>query len=146
MGESTRRRPADRGPAEGRRARTEDVAALAGVPAMAVSRALSSPAKVRASTRARVLAAVRALDHRPNVAARVLVTGGSGVLGVAGFDTTRYGPASTVYGIEHFGEIGRHALGLLMDRIGRPAADGTPGRRLVGPELIVRETTAAVRA
>jgi DNA-binding LacI/PurR family transcriptional regulator len=78
----------------------EDVAELAGVSAMTVSRVLNSPDKVRPETRARVLAAVQELDYRPNSAARVLATGRSGVLGVVSFDTTLYGPASTLYGIE----------------------------------------------
>ncbi|TQS16666.1 LacI family DNA-binding transcriptional regulator [Microbispora hainanensis] len=78
----------------------EDVAELAGVSAMTVSRVLNAPEKVRPETRARVLAAVRELDYRPNSAARVLVTGRSGVLGVVCFDTTLYGPASTLFGIE----------------------------------------------
>jgi DNA-binding LacI/PurR family transcriptional regulator len=87
-------RPADR------RAVMDDVAERAGVSAMTVSRVLNSPEKVRPETRARVLAAVGELDYRPNSAARVLATGRSGVLGVVSFDTTLYGPASTVFGIE----------------------------------------------
>jgi DNA-binding LacI/PurR family transcriptional regulator len=43
---------------------------------------------------------MRELDYRPNAAARTLVTGRSGTLGVVSFDTTLYGPASTLYGIE----------------------------------------------
>ncbi|MFG2005555.1 LacI family DNA-binding transcriptional regulator [Spirillospora sp. NPDC048911] len=78
----------------------EDVAALAGVSAMTVSRVLNSPEKVRPQTRDKVLAAMRELDYRPNSAARVLATGRSGVLGVVSFDTTLYGPASTLHGIE----------------------------------------------
>ncbi|MGW2221595.1 LacI family DNA-binding transcriptional regulator, partial [Nonomuraea sp. NPDC001684] len=70
-----------------------DVAVLAGVSAMTVSRVLNAPDRVRAETRARVMAAVRELDYRPNQAARQLVTGRSGVLGVVSIDTTLYGPA-----------------------------------------------------
>ncbi|MFI9595299.1 LacI family DNA-binding transcriptional regulator [Nonomuraea sp. NPDC052265] len=77
-----------------------DVAVLAGVSAMTVSRVLNAPDRVRAETRARVMAAVRELDYRPNQAARQLVTGRSGVLGVVSIDTTLYGPASTLYYIE----------------------------------------------
>lgn len=77
-----------------------DVAALAGVSAMTVSRVLNSPQKVRPETRARVLAAVRELGYLPNFAARVLATGRSGTLGVVSFDTTRYGPASILRAIE----------------------------------------------
>jgi DNA-binding LacI/PurR family transcriptional regulator len=43
---------------------------------------------------------VRELDYRPNQAARQLVTGRSGVLGVVSIDTTLFGPASTLYCIE----------------------------------------------
>ncbi|MEU0481375.1 LacI family DNA-binding transcriptional regulator [Streptosporangium sp. NPDC006013] len=78
----------------------EDVAARAGVSAMTVSRVLNTPEKVRPDTRARVLDAVRELGYRPNFAARSLVTGRSGALGVVSFDTTLYGPASTLHGIE----------------------------------------------
>ncbi|MBF8191227.1 LacI family DNA-binding transcriptional regulator [Nonomuraea sp. K274] len=83
-----------------------DVAVLAGVSAMTVSRVLNAPDRVRAETRARVLAAVRELDYRPNQAARQLVTGRSGVLGVVSIDTTLYGPAATLYCIER---AARHA-------------------------------------
>jgi DNA-binding LacI/PurR family transcriptional regulator len=55
---------------------------------------------VRDRTRERVLAAMRTLDYRPNSAARALVTGRSRTLGVVSFDTTLYGPASTLYSIE----------------------------------------------
>ncbi|MER6950244.1 LacI family DNA-binding transcriptional regulator [Nonomuraea sp. NPDC000554] len=77
-----------------------DVAELAGVSAMTVSRVLNAPELVRAETRTRVLAAMRELDYHPNTAARQLVTGRSGVLGVVSVDTTLYGPASTLYCIE----------------------------------------------
>ncbi|MGI5171080.1 LacI family DNA-binding transcriptional regulator [Spirillospora sp. CA-253888] len=82
------------------RAVMEDVAVLAGVSAMTVSRVLNTPEKVRPKTRAKVLAAMQELSYHPNSAARVLATGRSGVLGVVSFDTTLYGPASTLYGIE----------------------------------------------
>ena len=40
------------------------------------------------------------LGYRPNSIARALVTGRSQTLGVVSFDTTLYGPASTLFGIE----------------------------------------------
>ncbi|WP_405148883.1 LacI family DNA-binding transcriptional regulator [Sphaerisporangium sp. NBC_01403] len=83
-----------------RSAALRDVAALAGVSTMTVSRTLNDPERVRPDTRARVLAAVERLDYRPNQAARQLVTGRSGVLGVVGVDTNLYGPAATLYAIE----------------------------------------------
>ncbi|MEV5409954.1 LacI family DNA-binding transcriptional regulator [Thermopolyspora sp. NPDC052614] len=89
-----------------------DVAALAGVSAMTVSRVLNAPDRVRAETRARVLAAVRELDYRPNLAARQLVTGRSGVLGVVSIDTTLYGPASTLYGIEQAARLNGYTVSI----------------------------------
>src|SRR4051794_32423335 len=77
-----------------------DVAALAGVSHQTVSRVLNGAPNVRAATRERVLVAMRKLDYRPNLSARALVTGRSRTLGVVTFDTTFYGPASTLVGVE----------------------------------------------
>jgi DNA-binding LacI/PurR family transcriptional regulator len=115
----------------------EDVAELAGVSAMTVSRVLNTPDKVRPETRERVLAAVRELDYRPNSAARVLATGRSGVLGVVSFDTTLYGPASTLYGIEQaareydyvisivsLSALNRRSIGEGVERLRSQSVDG----------------------
>ncbi len=114
-----------------------DVADLAGVSAMTVSRVLNSPEKVRPETRARVLAAVRELGYRPNTAARVLVTGRSGVLGVVSIDTTLYGPASMLYAIERaarehdylvsiasLGALNRRSIEEGVERLRQQSADG----------------------
>jgi DNA-binding LacI/PurR family transcriptional regulator len=85
---------------EGRPPVLEDVAKLADVSAMTVSRVLNSPEKVRPQTRDRVMAAVRRLGYRPKIAARVPPAGGSGVLGVVTVDSPLYGPASTLYAVE----------------------------------------------
>src|SRR5688572_9274673 len=77
-----------------------DVAQLAGVSYQTVSRVLHDSPHVRGDTRERVLEAIRELDYRPNSLARALVTGRSKTLGVVSFDTTLYGPASTLLGIE----------------------------------------------
>ena len=76
-----------------------DVARLAGVSYQTVSRVLHDSPQVRRDTRDRVLAAIRKLDYRPNSVAQALVTGRSMTLGVVSFDTTLYGPASTLLGI-----------------------------------------------
>ena len=76
-----------------------DVAKLAGVSHQTVSRVINSSLQVRPETRERVLAAMRKLDYRPNSVARALATGRSRTLGVVSFDTTLYGPASTLFGI-----------------------------------------------
>ncbi len=77
-----------------------DVARLAGVSHQTVSRVLNGHPNVRPQTREDVLAAIRQLGYRPNAAARTLVTGRTQALGVISFDTTLYGPASMLYGIE----------------------------------------------
>ena len=51
-------------------------------------------------TRDRVLDAMRELDYQPNSAARTLVTRRSNTLGIVTVDSTLFGPASMVYGIE----------------------------------------------
>ncbi|HUY47961.1 MAG TPA: LacI family DNA-binding transcriptional regulator [Streptosporangiaceae bacterium] len=77
-----------------------DVAQLAGVSHQTVSRVLNDHPNVRPQTREIVLAAITELGYRPNAAARTLVTRRTHTLGVISFDTTLYGPASMLYGIE----------------------------------------------
>lgn len=77
-----------------------DVARLAGVSNQTVSRVLHDSPHVRGATRERVLAAIRQLDYRPNSMAQALASGRSRTLGVVSFDTTLFGPASTLLGIE----------------------------------------------
>ncbi len=77
-----------------------DVGRLAGVSHQTVSRVINGSPHVREETRSRVIAAMRELDYYPNSVARALVTGRTNTLGVVSFDTTLYGPASTLLGIE----------------------------------------------
>ena len=83
-----------------RRVVMSDVGRLAGVSHQTVSRVVNGSPHVRTETRERVLAAMEELGYRPNPVARALATGRSNTLGVVSFDTTLYGPASTLYGIE----------------------------------------------
>jgi DNA-binding LacI/PurR family transcriptional regulator len=55
---------------------------------------------VSPKTRERVLNAMRELGYRPNSIARALATGRTRTVGVVTFDTSLYGPASTLFGIE----------------------------------------------
>jgi DNA-binding LacI/PurR family transcriptional regulator len=96
-----------------------DVAKLAGVSHQTVSRVINDSAHVRPETRRRVLAAMRQLDYRPNPAARALVTGRSHTLGVVSFDTTLYGPASTLFAIEQ----AAHAAGYFITIVSLQALD-----------------------
>ena len=59
-----------------------DVAARAGVSVATVSRSFTAPHAVRTQTRERVLAAAAALGYAPNRAARGLITGRTGNVGV----------------------------------------------------------------
>jgi LacI family transcriptional regulator len=63
-------------PDRARGATIVDVAELAGVSRMTVSRVINDGAKVREATRLAVLAAIRELNYAPNLAARNLVTAG----------------------------------------------------------------------
>ncbi|MFI0444026.1 LacI family DNA-binding transcriptional regulator [Actinomadura sp. 6N118] len=127
----------------------EDVAALAGVSAMTVSRVLNTPEKVRPKTRDKVLAAMRELDYRPNSAARVLATGRSGVLGVVSFDTTLYGPASTLYGIERAARSAEYTItiaslsalsrGSIEDGVDRLRSQSVDGVIVIAPHLSAAE-------
>ncbi len=99
-----------------------DVARLAGVSHQTVSRVLNEHANVRPATRERVLNAIRQLDYRRNMAARTLVTRRSQMLGVVTFDTTLYGPASTLFGLEQAArEIGYAVSIVSVRRIDRQA-------------------------
>ncbi len=77
-----------------------DVAKLAGVSHQTVSRVINDHPNVRPETRERVLAAMRSLNYRRNLAARTLATRESRTLGIIGFETTLFGPESMLYGIE----------------------------------------------
>lgn len=98
-----------------------DVARLAGVSHMTVSRVLNDPESVRPETRERVLWAIEQLGYRRNTAARSLVTRRSQTLGVVCFDTTLYGPASMLNGIEHAAEEAGYAVSVASLR--RPTAE-----------------------
>jgi DNA-binding LacI/PurR family transcriptional regulator len=112
---------------EGRPPVLEDVAKLADVSAMTVSRVLNSPEKVRPQTRDRVMAAVRRLGYRPKIVARVPSAGGSGVLGVVTVDSPLYGPASTLFAVEQAAR--RHDYLISVIRL------DVPGRRAIGESV-----------
>jgi DNA-binding LacI/PurR family transcriptional regulator len=150
--------PADVATPESRRrgAVMADVARLAGVSHQTVSRVINDSAHVRPETRRRVLAAMRTLDYRPNPAARALVTGRSRTLGVVSFDTTLYGPASTLFAIEQ----AAHAAGyfitivslLAMDRaavlgaVDRLRVQGVDGILVITPQEGAAEAVLNVPA
>jgi DNA-binding LacI/PurR family transcriptional regulator len=78
----------------------DDVARRAGVSVPTVSRVLTGAAKVSDDKRARVLAAIEELKFRPSAAARALVARAPKSIAVLAGDTSRYGYAETIRGIE----------------------------------------------
>lgn len=77
-----------------------DVARVAGVSVPTVSRVLTGSTPVSPGKRALVMAAIETLGYRPNAAARALVSGHQSMIAVLAANTTRYGYASTLQGVE----------------------------------------------
>lgn len=77
-----------------------DVARLAGVSVPTVSRVLSGSIPVSDEKRIRVEAAVETLSFRPSAAARVLASRRPEVVAIITGDTSRYGYAQTIRGVE----------------------------------------------
>jgi len=113
-----------------RRPAMTDVARRAGVSHQTVSRVLNEHPSVSAPTRAAVLAAVAELGYRPNSAARALVTGRSGVIGVVTFAGTLYGPACMLYGIEAAASEAGFSVSVAAVPVAGPRQLGSALRRL----------------
>jgi DNA-binding LacI/PurR family transcriptional regulator len=121
-----------------------DVAKEAGVSHQTVSRVLNDHPNVREETRTRVLQAIDKLGYRRNLVARALVTRHSRTLGVVSFDTTLYGPASTVYGIEQAARAAGYFVSIVSlksidragvhDALGYLADQGVDGIVVVAPQ------------
>jgi len=125
-----------------------DVARAAEVSTSTVSRALTRPDRVDERTRTRVLDTVRVLGYRPNRAARSLITGRTGSIGVVVPDLTNPFFPDVVAGIQ--GRAHERALTTLLADSGEdpdaerdllatlaPQVDGLIlcGSRLPGAEL-----------
>ncbi len=131
-----------------------DVARLAGVSHQTVSRVINDSSSVSPATRSRVLAAMRQLDYRPNPAAKSLVTGRSQTLGVVSFDTTLFGPASTLSGIEQAARAVRYAVSVAtlksidrasaLDAIERLRDQSVAGIVVVAPTVATFDALSAV--
>lgn len=77
-----------------------DVAERAGVSVPTVSRVLTGAARVSPAKRELVEAAIAELRYRPSAAARVLVSRKSQTIAVIAGNTSRYGYAETIRGVE----------------------------------------------
>ncbi|MEW2305544.1 LacI family DNA-binding transcriptional regulator [Streptomyces sp. NPDC006655] len=133
-----------------------DVARIAGVSQQTVSRVLNDHPNVRPATRERVLAAVRELGYRPNAAARTLATRRTRTLGVVSFNTTLYGPACMLYGIEQAARQHEYfvivaAVGTLdrrsvLDAVDRLRDQGVEGIVVIAPQTPAVGALASVPA
>lgn len=104
------------------RATIREVAREAGVSASTVSRALSTPEMVNATTRERVLRAAERLGYAPNRAARGLITGRTGNLGLIVPDLTNPFFPSVVKGVQAKAREADYAV-FLADTDEDPAAE-----------------------
>lgn len=127
-----------------------DVGRLAGVSHQTVSRVINGSRHVRPETRLRVLEAMRTLGYRPNPLARGLATGQSNTLGVVSFDTTLYGPASTLLGIERAAHEAGYFIVIVSLKALSPASVTEAVQRLslqgVDGILVIAPLTGAVEA
>ena len=92
--------------------RIRDVATAAGVSYQTVSRVLNDSPKVNSETRQHVLDVIAQLGYRPNRAARALGSGRSAAVTTVIANTTLYGYASTLQGIEEAARVRGLAVGV----------------------------------
>ncbi len=112
----------------------QDVARRAGVSYQTVSRVLNSPEAVRASTVARVQAAIAEVGYVPNLAARALKTRRSGIIGVIAPRSRLFGPLTTMGAIE----IAARAAGMatLITLLEHPSAEAAQAFRLMAEHAV----------
>jgi DNA-binding LacI/PurR family transcriptional regulator len=82
------------------RPRIDDVAQRAGVSVPTVSRVLTGAQRVSTDKRERVLQAIADLGYRPSGAARALASGRPSTIAILAGNTSRFGYAGTIEGIE----------------------------------------------
>ena len=100
---------------ESKRARINDVAAKAGVSSMTVSRVLAQDGKVSKAKQELVMKAIKALNYRPNVAARRLASKKSFFIGLLYYDSdTSYVSKFLLRGLKSCRTTGHH---LVVDEI-----------------------------
>ena len=131
-----------------------DVASVAGVSHQTVSRVLNNHPNVKAGTRERVLAAIDQLDYRRNLSARALVTRQTQVLGVVAFDTTLYGPASTLFAVEQAAREAGYFLSIVSlkmvtrqtvsEALGYLASQSVDGLIVIAPQRSTVEALAGL--
>lgn len=91
-----------------------DVAAKAGVSVPTVSRVLTGAARVSDKRRRLVLDAIDELGFRPSAAARMLASRRTKAIGVLAGDTSHYGYAETIRGIELAARAEGHTVSITL--------------------------------
>lgn len=113
---TSRRRPDGATQASSRPVVMADVARLAGVSHQTVSRVINNSPQLRPETRQRVQEAIDRLGYRPNTAARALVRGRTGSIGLISTGSTHFGPTS----IQRSIEAAASAAGLFASSVSLP--------------------------
>lgn len=114
-----------------------DVAHAAGVSPSTVSRALSVPDKVDPATRERILRLARHLGYQPNRAARSLITGRTGNLGLVLPDLANPFFPSLVKAVQQQAHRADHHV-LMMD------TDEDPAAELAGVAALARQVDGMI--
>jgi len=99
-----------------------DVARRAGVSYQTVSRVINGHPAVRESTRERVLSSIAELGFRPNRTARALARGQTRAVTVLTPNTTLYGYAATLQGIEEAARAAGFSVGICVLDSAAPGA------------------------
>ncbi|GAB3097105.1 LacI family DNA-binding transcriptional regulator [Isoptericola nanjingensis] len=94
------------------------VAQLAGVSHMTVSRVLNDHPNIREATRRRVEEAIDQLGYRPNMVARALATQRSRRIGVLVESAATFGPTSTLYAVESAARASGYVVSSVLLRAG----------------------------
>ncbi|MEV1064586.1 LacI family DNA-binding transcriptional regulator [Streptomyces sp. NPDC050263] len=131
--------PSTPGPEPRKAASIRDVAQAAGVSYQTVSRVINSHPNVREETRKRVEGAIEALGFRRNPTAFALASGVTRSVTVLTSNTTLYGYAATLQGLEEAARAAGYSLGVKvltpeddLDRTISTAASGGGGLMVIG--------------
>jgi DNA-binding LacI/PurR family transcriptional regulator len=117
----------------GRSVSIRDVAAAAGVSYQTVSRVINGHPSVKDSTRTAVLDVIARLGFRPNRAARALAGGPAQAVTVLTSNTTLYGYAAALQGIEEAGRAAGFTVAVRVIESDTPAAIRDAITRAVEP-------------
>jgi DNA-binding LacI/PurR family transcriptional regulator len=114
-----------------------DVGRAAGVSYQTVSRVINDHPSVTEKTRSQVLSTIRELGFRPNQAARALAGGAITSLMVLTSNTTLYGYAATLMGIEEEARINGLSVGITVLESASPADVQAVIERVIQPHVAV---------